>query len=81
MPKLDFENKHQTRSKGGYIPFKNLGFKFKNSFSPTQLVCGIRCQNKQNVKIYLNLKRLQMNNSNQLDINILPGETDLQTPS
>ena len=34
MPKLDFENKHNTRSKGGYIPFKNLGFKFKNSFSP-----------------------------------------------
>ena len=34
MPKLDLENKHKTRSKGGYIPFKNFGFKFKNSFFP-----------------------------------------------
>ena len=34
MPKLDFERQHFLRSKGGYIPFKNLGSKFKTSFFP-----------------------------------------------
>ena len=34
MPKLDWENKCNTRSKGGYIPYKNLGSKFKTSFFP-----------------------------------------------
>ena len=34
MPKLDFERKHYLRSKGGYIPFKNFGSKFKSSFFP-----------------------------------------------
>ena len=34
MPKLDWENKFNTRSKGGYIPYKNLGSKFKTSFFP-----------------------------------------------
>ena len=37
MPKIHFENKLNTRSKGGYIPFKNqykLGSKFNKSFSP-----------------------------------------------
>ena len=34
MPKLDFEREHFLRSKGGYIPFKNIGNKFKSSFFP-----------------------------------------------
>ena len=34
MPKPDYENKYNTRSKGGYIPFKNVGNKFRNSFFP-----------------------------------------------
>ena len=34
MPKLDFEREHFLRSKGGYIPFKNTGFKSKSSFFP-----------------------------------------------
>ena len=34
MPKLDFEREHFLRSKGGYIPFKNTGSKFKTSFFP-----------------------------------------------
>ena len=34
MPHLDFERQHFLRSKGGYIPFKNLGSKFKTSFFP-----------------------------------------------
>ena len=28
MPKPDIENKCITRSKGGYIPFSNIGLKF-----------------------------------------------------
>ena len=34
MPKPDYENRYNTRSKGGYIPFKNVGNKFRNSFFP-----------------------------------------------
>ena len=34
MPKLDFECQVATRSKGGYLPFKHKGDKFKNSFFP-----------------------------------------------
>ena len=34
MPKLDTQREHSLRSKGGYIPFKNYGIKFKNSFFP-----------------------------------------------
>ena len=34
MPKLDYEREHFLRSKGGYIPFKNIGNKFKTSFFP-----------------------------------------------
>ena len=38
MPSIDLENKFNTRSKGGYIPFKNqhkLGSKFGKSFFST----------------------------------------------
>ena len=42
MPKPDIENKFNLRSKGGYIPFKNLGIKFKKKlFSLTQQFYGI----------------------------------------
>ena len=34
MPKLDINREHSLRSKGGYVPFKNYGSKFKNSFFP-----------------------------------------------
>ena len=34
MPKLDIQREHSLRSKGGYVPFKNYGSKFKNSFFP-----------------------------------------------
>ena len=36
MPKLDFEKQCETRSKGGYIPFKYKSDKSNNSFSQTQ---------------------------------------------
>ena len=32
MPKPDFENRYNTRHKGGYVPFKYIGSKFKRSF-------------------------------------------------
>ena len=34
MPKLDCEKQFETRSKGGYIPFKYKNDKFNNSFFP-----------------------------------------------
>ena len=37
MPKLDLEKTCNTRSKGGYIPFKYKGDKFNNSFFPNTL--------------------------------------------
>ena len=37
MPQLDFEKTCNTRSKGGYIPFKYKGEKFNNSFFPNTL--------------------------------------------
>ena len=32
MPRLDFEQEHFYRSKGGYTPFKNYGFDVKKIF-------------------------------------------------
>ena len=37
MPKLDFENTCNTRSNGGYIPFKYKGATFEKSFFPNTL--------------------------------------------
>ena len=34
MSKFDTDKKHELRSKGGYISFKNVGEKFKKSFFP-----------------------------------------------
>ena len=34
LTQLDFENKKNLRSKGGYMPYPNYGNKFKNSFFP-----------------------------------------------
>ena len=34
MPGIDSERKHCLRSRGGYIPYKNYGSKFSNSFFP-----------------------------------------------
>ena len=62
MPKLDFEKKHETRSKGGYIPFKNTGNKFKTSFFPhisglwNNLPKNVQCKDKNDFKIYTKKK-------------------------
>ena len=34
MSKLDWEGVRKTRSRGGYMPYKNLGNTFSNSFFP-----------------------------------------------
>ena len=34
MQKLDLDNKFNTRSNGGYIPYTNFGVDFKHSFFP-----------------------------------------------
>ena len=58
MHQLDFEKKFETRSKGGYIPFKNYTNKFKTSFFPhisglwNSLPKQVQCKNLEDFKIY-----------------------------
>ena len=58
MPQLDFEKKFETRSKGGYIPFKNYTNKFKTSFFPhisglwNSLPKQVQCKNLEDFKMY-----------------------------
>ena len=57
MPKVDFEKKYVTRSKGGYIPYKYKNNKFNNSFFPNTLKLwnrlpkNIQCENIVDFKI------------------------------
>ena len=54
------ERQHLLRSKGGYIPFKNIGSKFKSSFFPyyselcNTLPKNVQTQNLQEFKLYTN---------------------------
>ena len=63
MPKLDFERQHFLRSKGGYIPFKDLGSKFSFSFFPyyselwNNLPKSVQSLNLFNFKISTNQKK------------------------
>ena len=58
MPKLDIERKFELRSKGGYIPFKNYGNKFKTSFFPhisglwNSLPKNVQCKNIEDFKTH-----------------------------
>ena len=58
MPKLDFERTNLLRSKGGYIPFKNFGSKFKASYFPyhselwNSLPSNIQASNLSDFKTY-----------------------------
>ena len=58
MPKLDIENTHKIRSRGGYIPFKYYSSKFKNSFFPhisslwTSLPLNVQCKDLIEFKEY-----------------------------
>ena len=63
MPKPDIENKFNLRSKGGYIPFKYLGMRFKNSFFPhttllwNNLPKNVQSKNTTDFKAYINKER------------------------
>ena len=63
MPKKDIENKHDTRQKGGYLPFKHFGLKFRNSFFPhtaclwNNLPKNVRCKDVGDFKEYNNKER------------------------
>ena len=63
MPKPDIENKFNLRSKGGYIPFKNLGIKFKKTFFPhttilwNNLPKNVQSMNTTDFKEYINKER------------------------
>ena len=62
MPKLDFEIEHELRSKGSYIPFKNLGSTFKLSFPLTTMEYppkNIQSQNLHDFRIYTNEMKLK----------------------
>ena len=58
MPKLDTQREHSLRSKGGYIPFKNYGSKFKNSYFPytsgiwNNIPKGVQCKDLTEFKDY-----------------------------
>ena len=63
MPKKDIKNNHDTRQKGGYLPFKHFGLKFKNSFFPhtaflwNNLPKNVRCKDVADFKEYINKER------------------------
>ena len=61
MPKPDIERKHHlSRSKGGYIPFKNTGNSFQKSFFPyftsiwNNLPKNVQCKSLIDFKDYSN---------------------------
>ena len=60
MPQPDIGNKFNTRSKGGYIPFKYVGSKFKRSFFPhttqlwNSLPKNVKCKSVPDFKDYIN---------------------------
>ena len=62
MQKLDFERKNDLRSKGGYLPYKNYGTKFKNSFFPSMSVLwnslpkNAQCKDLNDFKEYTKTK-------------------------
>ena len=64
MPKVDFEKKYVTRSKGGYIPYKYKNNKFNNSFFPNTLKLwnrlpkNIQCENIVDFKISINKHKI-----------------------
>ena len=62
MTKLDIEGTRKTRSKGGYLPYKNFGNKFKNSFFPytsglwNSLPKIVQCKNLEDFKVFSNIE-------------------------
>ena len=62
LAKLDIEREHNLRAKPVYIPFKNQGLTFKNSFFPhisslwNSLPSDVQCKDTAEFKIYTNLE-------------------------
>ena len=60
MPRPDIENRVNTRSKGGYIPFRYFGSNFNKSFFPhtahlwNSLPKSVKCRNVHDFKDYIN---------------------------
>ena len=60
MPKPDLDNRFNIRSKGGYIPFKYIGSKCKNSFFPhtanlwNSLPKHVKCKSVIDFKDFIN---------------------------
>ena len=60
MPQPNIETRVNTRSKGGYIPFKYAGSKFKRSFFPhttqlwNSLPNNVKCKSVPDFKDYIN---------------------------
>ena len=60
MPKPDINRTHDLRSKGGYIPMRNLGNNFRNSFFPyftglwNNLPKNVQCSQLSEFKDYTN---------------------------
>ena len=91
MPKLDIQREHSLRSKGGYIPFKNYGSKFKNSFFPytsgiwNNIPKDVQCKDLTDFKDYtkklkpMRYKHFSRGNklSNSLLTKIRVGRSDL----
>ena len=92
MPKRDLENNMNTRSKGGYIPFKFSGSKFKKSFFPhtanlwNSLPKPVKCKSVTDFKKFINnefkppkYKHFQRGNknSNSLLTRIRVGRSEL----
>ena len=59
IPEPDIDKKYPTRSKGGYIPFKKLKYKFSDSFFPYSTILwnnlpkNVQCKNISDFKEYL----------------------------
>ena len=79
MPKLDFEKTCNTRSKGGYIPFKYKCEKFNNSFSQILSKFGMTYPGIYKLKILKSLKSAPKKNLNLPDINISQEDLSLAT--
>ena len=60
MPQPDLENRFNTRNKGGYIPFKYIGSKFRRSFFPyttqlwNSLPKNVKCKSVPDFKEFVN---------------------------
>ena len=92
LSKPDWNNDNRTRSKGGYMPYKNFGHNFQNSFFPymtktwNNIPINQRCKNLEDFKAELkhNIKPPTIkhfskgtNHGNRLITRLRVGRSDL----